>query len=386
MKWAIVLTFLTTASGFFHTASYINKKIQSYFPKNQIQKENNENIQKKMVDNQEAMIKSANERFDMSWYVVAEKNEIHSKKPYKVTVWGKDYVIWKTGPKQYTALEDICPHKGAAFSVGTIENGRVVCPYHGYEFDQKGNLTVVPGLCFQPSSIYNVHRFAVVEKNGWIYLNTWQVLSTTTDEDIRVLADRIFVEPELNGSYKMKVLFINQIFKTYPRIVTENSLDIMHIAFVHTFGNKVKPSPSHENPPKEIEPGHWRTCYVYESGKDSMVSQFFKVKRIDIENEFVLPHTSIARIAFGPGLINTVVTSACPINEHETKLFVKTYRNFLLFGFLDNWFYSLMWDTLNQDKRVIESIKRENVDGKFNMKFDKLQNTYRTLYKKFVRD
>ena len=386
MKWAIVLTFLTTASGFFHTASYINKKIQSYFPKNQIQKGNNENIQKKLVDNQEAMIKSANERFDMSWYVVAEKNEIHSKKPYKVTVWGKDYVIWKTGPNQYTALEDICPHNGAAFSVGTIENGRVVCPYHGYEFDQKGNLTVVPGLCFQPSSIYNVPRFAVVEKNGWIYLNTWQVLSTTTDEDIRVLADRIFVEPELNGSYKMKVLFINQIFKTYPRIVTENSLDIMHIAFVHTFGNKVKPSPSHENPPKEIEPGHWRTCYVYESGKDSMVSQFFKVKRIDIENEFVLPHTSIARIAFGPGLINTVVTSACPINEHETKLFVKTYRNFLLFGFLDNWFYSLMWDTLNQDKMVIESIKRENVDGKFNMKFDKLQNTYRTLYKKFVRD
>jgi phenylpropionate dioxygenase-like ring-hydroxylating dioxygenase large terminal subunit len=386
MKWAIILTFLTTASGFFHTASYINKKIQSYFPKNQIQKENNENIQKKMVDNQEAMIKSANERFDMSWYVVAEKNEIHSKKPYKVTVWGKDYVIWKTGPKQYTALEDICPHKGAAFSVGTIENGRVVCPYHGYEFDQKGNLTVVPGLCFQSSSIYNVPRFAVVEKNGWIYLNTWEVLSTTTDEDIRVLADRIFVEPELKGSYKMKVLFINQVFKTYPRIVTENSLDIMHIAFVHTFGNKAKPSPSHENPPKEIEPGHWRTSYVYESGKDSMVSRLFKFKRIDIENEFVLPHTSIARIAFGPGLINTVVTAACPINEHETKLFVKTYRNFLLFDFLDNWFYSLMWDTLNQDKRVIESIKRENVDGKFNMKFDKLQNTYRTLYKKFVRD
>jgi len=386
MKLAIVLTFLTTISGFFHTASYINKKIQSYFPKNQIQKENNENIQKKMVDNQQAMIKSANERFDMSWYVVAEKNEIHSKKPYKVTVWGKDYVIWKTGPKQYTALEDICPHKGAAFSVGTIENGRVVCPYHGYEFDQKGNLTVVPGLCFQSFSIYNVPRFAVVEKNGWIYLNTWQLLSTTTDEDIRVLADRIFVEPELNDSYKMKVLFINQIFKTYPRIVTENSLDIMHIAFVHTFGNKVKPSPSHENPPKEVRPGHWRTSYVYESGKDSMVSRLFKFKRIDIENEFVLPHTSIARIAFGPGLINTVVTAACPINEHETKLFVKTYRNFLLFGFLDNWFYSLMWDTLNQDKAVIESIKRENIDGKFNMKFDKLQNTYRTLYKKFVRD
>jgi phenylpropionate dioxygenase-like ring-hydroxylating dioxygenase large terminal subunit len=393
MKWTIILIFLTTASGFFHTASYINKKIQSYLPKNQ----KNKKPQEKVVDDQ-TIINNAIQKFDMSWYVVAEKNDIHSKKPYKVTVWGKDYVIWKTSPKTYTALEDVCPHKGAAFSVGTIENDRIVCPYHGYEFDKIGNLTVVPGLCFQPSPIYNVPRFAVVEKNGWIYLNTWELLSTTTHENINMLADRIFVEPEIDPKHegwtissnplgnKMKVLFINQVFKTYPRIVTENSLDIMHIAFVHTFGNKVKPSPSHENPPKEVRPGHWRTSYVYESGKDSMVSRLFKFKRIDIENEFVLPHTSIARIAFGPGLINTVVTAACPINEHETKLFVKTYRNFLLFGFLDNWFYSLMWDTLNQDKRVIESIKRENIDGKFNMKFDKLQNTYRTLYKKFVRD
>jgi phenylpropionate dioxygenase-like ring-hydroxylating dioxygenase large terminal subunit len=390
MRWCIVLIFLTTASGFFHTVSYINKKIKSYIPKKQM----NENIDEKKLDDKQKVIDNINQRFDMSWYVVAEKNEIHSKKPYKVSVWGKDYVIWKTAPNIYTALEDICPHKGAAFSIGTINNNRIVCPYHGYEFNEMGNLTVVPGLCFQPSSIYNVPKFAVVEKNGWIYLNTWQVLSSTTDEDIRLLSDRIFVEPELNiqkevsnqlGNH-MKVLFINQIFKTYPRIVTENSLDIMHIAFVHTFGNKIKPSPSHETPPKEIRPGHWRTSYVYESGKDSMVSRFFKIKRIDIENEFVLPHTSIARISFGSGLINTVVTAACPINEHETKLFVKTYRNFLLFGFLDNWFRDLMKDTLNQDKGVIESIKRENIDGKFNMKFDKLQNTYRTLYKKFVRD
>jgi hypothetical protein len=32
-----------------------------------------------------------------------------------------------------------------------------------------------------------------------------------------------------------------------------------------------------------------------------------------------------------------------------------------------------------------ERVKKENMDGKFNMKFDKLQNTYKTLYKKFVK-
>jgi hypothetical protein len=116
-----------------------------------------------------------------------------------------------------------------------------------------------------------------------------------------------------------------------------------------------------------------------------MVSRLFKLKRIDIDNEFALPHTTIARIKFGDGLVNTVVTAACPVNERETKLFVKTYRNFFRDSIFNGWFRSMMAETLNQDKAVIESIKNENMDGRFNMKFDKLQNTYRSLYKKLVR-
>jgi Vanillate O-demethylase oxygenase C-terminal domain len=159
----------------------------------------------------------------------------------------------------------------------------------------------------------------------------------------------------------------------------------MHIAFVHTFGNKAKPAPSYENPPKEVAPYHWRTSYVYESGVNSMVSKLFQIKKIDIENEFALPHTTVARLKFGDSFVNTIVTAACPINENETKLFVKSYRNFLCSPIFDPMFYKTMVDTLNQDKAVIESIKKENMDGKFNMKFDKLQNTYKTLYKKFIK-
>jgi len=322
--------------------------------------------------------------FDRSWYVVAQSDEIQKSKPYKITVWGKDYVLWKSAKHQYHALEDVCPHKGAALSIGYIANNRIVCPYHGYEFSEQGNLTVIPGICFQPSPLYNLQRFAVIEKNGWIYLNTWELPQFVTKDHIRVLAKRIFVEPEATDPM-MAVAILHQSFMTYPRIVSENSLDIMHIAFVHTFGNREKPAPSYENPPKEVGSDHWRTSYVYESGKDSMVSKLFKFKRIDIDNEFVLPHTTIARIKFGPGFVNTVVTAACPINERETKLFVKTYRNFFTHDIFNGWFKHLMAETLNQDKAVIESIKNENMEGRFNMKFDKLQNTYRTLYKKWIR-
>ena len=115
-----------------------------------------------------------------------------------------------------------------------------------------------------------------------------------------------------------------------------------------------------------------------------MVKKVFNINNIDIDNEFVLPHATVARVKFGDGLVNTVITSACPVNATSTKLFVKSYRNFF-HGFLyDRMFEKLMEDTLMQDKSVIEGIQNENMEGKFNMKFDKLQNVYRTLYKKYV--
>jgi len=328
---------------------------------------------------------SPREKYDMSWYVVAEASEIKKNMPFKVTVWDKDYVIWKSSSGAYNALDDICPHKGASLSGGTITNNRIMCPYHGYEFSNTGNLTIVPGICFQKTSQQNAARFSVVEKHGWIYLNTYEIPWFATQMHLDELNKNIFIEPEANDN-NMSVIFVNKIFNTFARVVSENSLDIMHIAYVHTFGNKNKPAPSYENPPKEITKGHWRTSYIYESGENSMVSKVFQIKKIDIENEFSLPHTTVARVKFGEGYVNTIITSACPINNGKTRLFVKNYRNFFANPMFDSMFERMMIDTLNQDKGVIESIKIENMDGKFNMKFDKLQNTYKSFYKNHVKD
>ncbi|MGA7107406.1 MAG: Rieske (2Fe-2S) protein [Terracidiphilus sp.] len=34
-------------------------------------------------------------------------------------------------------LDGTCPHEGGPLGEGTIENGRVVCPWHGYAFDPR---------------------------------------------------------------------------------------------------------------------------------------------------------------------------------------------------------------------------------------------------------
>ena len=123
-----------------------------------------------------------------------------------------------------------------------------------------------------------------------------------------------------------------------------------------------------------------------------MAKQVFMVDKLKIENEFILPHTTVARVLFGD-YISTVITSTLPLNNTHSKLFVKTYRNFWNTNdttYLGNYYNNVgdfiteytMIKTVLQDKAIVENIK--HIEGKFNMKYDKLQNVYKTLYKRFV--
>ena len=339
-------------------------------------------------------------RYHLHWYVIGETKHMRKNKLNKVTIWNHDYVVWQTN-NTYYAIDDSCSHRGASLSGGHLYNGNVICPYHGYEFDCNGTLTVVPGLNFTNTPCQNIDNYNVVEKNGWIYMNT--VSNRLLEKNGIVISnysDGIFVEEEAKRPDLFSTIFLNVPFKSYARLVSENSLDVMHIGFVHTFGNRAKPSPTKEVPPYLVldYPYHYKTVYEYQSGEQSIAKRIFEFNDITIENEFILPHTTVARVKFGE-FTSTVVTFALPINQTHSRLFVKTYRNFWrknslkdsflceLYNYLGNYVTTdMMRATVLQDKGVVENILPNYMDGKFNMKFDKLQNVYKTLYKKLVHN
>jgi len=316
------------------------------------------------------------DKFDLQWYVVGKPSDFFSHRPEKVRVWNKNYVVWKTTTGEYRAMDDACTHKGASLSGGKVCNDHVVCPYHGYEFNSTGILVMVPGISFDPSPIYNLRTYPVIVKNNWVYINTRpNNVSETFNETV------FFTEPEISQNSSMVQLEMD--YNCYSRILSENSLDIMHIAFVHTFGNAKRPNPIREEKPTMIGPNHFLSRYYYEAGENSLARAMFGVKELVIENEFILPHTTVARVIFGD-FVSTVITFALPIGENKSKLFVKTYRNFWENQLGDLFTYNSMYTTMLQDKAVVEGIDPEFMDGKFNMKFDKLQNTYKTFYSRFV--
>jgi phenylpropionate dioxygenase-like ring-hydroxylating dioxygenase large terminal subunit len=82
-------------------------------------------------------------------WLIAHKSMLAVNKPFKVALYGNDYVLWKDAGGKINALENTCPHMGAMLSAGWCEaksdgTSRIVCPFHALEFDAAG-CTILPG-------------------------------------------------------------------------------------------------------------------------------------------------------------------------------------------------------------------------------------------------
>jgi len=360
-------------------SSFHNKFHFSFFRKEKIHTQ----IEKENID----LIKK--EEKHHYWYVIGEPDEFLSNTLYKKTIWNHDYVVWKNDNNDFFAMDNHCSHRGASLSKGSLTNEFIVCPYHGYEFNTEGILCFVPGLNFTNLPCHNIKSYQIREKNNWIYLN---INSSLVDPEIP-----IFEEPEAKNPNCTAIL-LNVPIHAYARILSENSLDIMHIGFVHNFGNRNIPSPIRENPPKlqTDYPYHYKSHYIYNSGDNSIAKKIFDSDILEVDNEFILPHTQIVRVKF-QDFISTIITFATPINTTHSHFYMKTYRSYWYKPLPMNVFddiYNLIANTITknqmmktvlQDKEIVEHIKPNYMNGEYNMKYDKLANVYRILYEKIIK-
>ena len=113
------------------------------------------------------------------------------------------------------------------------------------------------------------------------------------------LLNTIYSEPE-TGKRMFRPVFLQMDYQCYSRILSENILDLMHIPFTHTFGNVDHPAPIHEDPPTVMDdfPYHYQSRYLYKTSNHTIAKFIFGSEVVTIENEFILPHTTISRVIF----------------------------------------------------------------------------------------
>ncbi|MFT6995698.1 MAG: phenylpropionate dioxygenase-like ring-hydroxylating dioxygenase large terminal subunit, partial [Maribacter sp.] len=78
------------------------------------------------------------------WHPVGYSYEIKADKPYGTFLLDEPVVVWRTADGNVHAMRDVCIHRGTALSLGWIKDDCLVCPYHAWQFDKKGDCVLIP--------------------------------------------------------------------------------------------------------------------------------------------------------------------------------------------------------------------------------------------------
>lgn len=177
------------------------------------------------------------------WHVVAVAADIVAGKLTPLTLFERDLVAWRDSGGQAHIWEDLCIHRGARLSKGFIRDDKVICPYHGWNYDRSARCVLMPAAPTEPPL---KKARAVAHRTLEKYELLWVCLGAP-DRDPPDF-------PEWSDAKYKKVLCGPYKFRSGYRAV-ENFVDPTHFPFVHAGVNGIIDQPDpiapyevHESP------------------------------------------------------------------------------------------------------------------------------------------
>ena len=162
---------------------------------------------------------------DLPWWVpVAGAEELRAATPLAARAFSEDLVLWRAAEGAAPSVFlDRCPHRGASLARGRVENGRLECAYHGWQFEANGRCVAIPALpAFTPPESHRARAWQAMEAHGLVW-----VADAAAPHAPPHLPDTLAGLPArrvLCGPF--------DVATSAPRVV-ENFLDTAHFGFVH---------------------------------------------------------------------------------------------------------------------------------------------------------
>ncbi len=254
------------------------------------------------------------------WYPVMPVAALaEGPKPFRLL--GEDLVLWLAGDGAPAALRDRCCHRTAKLSRGMCERGRLVCGYHGWEYDAGGTVVRVPqggGGEDRPTRM-GVESFRAVSRYGYVWV---------------ALAEPLYPLPEFEEAAAPGFRQIDQFYEVWQCAglrLMENSFDNAHFSFVHraSFGDNGHPEPAK----LDIEP--------YDDGflmisAVPVINPDIQRKLLGIDSDrtvrhmrarWYLPFVRKLQITYPNGLVHSIVTAATPIDDGSSQVVQFCFRN-----------------------------------------------------------
>jgi phenylpropionate dioxygenase-like ring-hydroxylating dioxygenase large terminal subunit len=191
------------------------------------------------------------------WYPVARSDALGDGGLLPVTLLGEDLVLWR-GDGQVAAWQDLCIHRGTRLSLGRVEAGLLVCPYHGWRYDMAGRCVHIPAHPEQhPPAKARARTYPVTERYGLIWVSLGRPAGGVPD----------FPEED-DPTYRKILCGPSDVVQAGPARIIENFLDVAHLGQVHA---GLLGDPAHSDVPD----------YPVESSPESVTARAIRIYQPD---------------------------------------------------------------------------------------------------------
>ena len=313
------------------------------------------------------------------WYV-AEWSHAVKDKPVKVKLLGQNFVLFRDEAGTVSCLADVCLHRGGSLSGGWTKDNCVVCPYHGWEYNSRGECTRIPseGDDYKIPKRARVDSYPTEERYGmiWVFLGD-------LPEDKRYPIPPF---PEYDDPQWRKVTTEFTWNGETSRVV-ENGIDIAHTSFVHpTFGQEKSAQKNHI---ESVEKHEWWATSSNVMYPPQLKGSFGLRRLIRKKDAMTRVHPSW----YMPGNVIRLVIEAnpkwhiilfdanTPVDEHTTRSFVVQMRNFFKWPMFDKGSIKRTHKIFREDAKIVEDSQPyylpEDLSNEISVKSDKFMSSYR---------
>lgn len=299
-----------------------------------------------------------------AWYPLAWSRDIGRQLATR-RVLEEDLVVYRTEDGQVAALEDVCPHRLAPLSLGTLRGNAVECGYHGLTFDCSGQCVAAPGMARAPASA-QVRSFPTAERMGMAWV--WMGDAAKADRS------QVFHLPEYDdAAYSVVEGDALPVQANYLSLA-DNLCDPTHVVYVHkttlASAGREETRVQHERQGNKVVTWRWvidgPLIPVFEGLKD------FGGANVDRWHYYHYHAPCIAVIDFGSARTGTgapegnrddcIRMFAChfitPIDQHSCMQHWLCLKNSPSDPEVDARLLAGLRLAFNEDKRVLEAIQR----------------------------
>ena len=269
----------------------------------------------------------------LGWYTACTSNNLKSGKIYNFSMYNEPLVLYRDKDNIVRCIKDLCPHRGASFIGGVLEEGELVCPYHGARFSSKGECTNIDRITCSHIVESNYDNYAkkihlsqypCVEKDGYIYIYyNGKAKTDVSDIEIKTPLNNTLIE---SYGYKVSEYEYEEVtvdFKADWERIIENHLDILHIFWVH--GETIPDKDVSRNVITSFNQEIIRESRQIQSKynhKDKTKGEFIRVK-------FLPPGRVIIYKGEEESSRYVQVLDHIPLAENRSRVIVRHYRRFM---------------------------------------------------------